>query len=172
MIERDTMIQNPMSVTNHKFVLHKPGRSVFNWQIQTFRLPDIAITQAKATSSPKVDSWNLAGTALSFDKLTVTFLMDENIEAWQEIYIWLKELVEGYKPQPTNLLEAESTAAIHVSTNQHASMGKVFTFRRLYPVRLGGIEFDTTSGEPGALKCDVTFQFDTYDLEIDAGKII
>lgn len=171
--ERPNLIQNTMSGTNHKFVLHKADRKIFNWNVQTFTLPDISITTAKATSSPKVASFELAGTALVFERLTVRFLMDENIEAWQEIYVWLKELVDAYKNQPTNLYaQAESTASIHITTNTHSSLGKVFTFHRLFPVRLGGIEFDTTSDDPNILACDVTFAYDVYDLEIDAGITI
>ncbi|MNH59495.1 T4-like virus tail tube protein gp19 [compost metagenome] len=171
--ERPNLIQNTMSGTNHKFVLHKTGHRIFNWNVQNFTLPDISITTAKATSSPKVASFELAGTALVFERLTVRFLMDENIEAWQEIYVWLKELVDAYKHQPTSLYgQAESTAAIHITTNNHSSMGKVFTFRRLFPVRLGGIEFDSTSSDPNVLSCDVTFAYDVYDLEIDAGVTV
>ena len=99
--------------------------------------------------------------------------MDENIEAWQEIYVWIKELVDAYKHQPTNLYnQAESTAAIHITTNNHSSLGKVFTFHRLFPVRLGGIEFDSTTTDPNVLSCDVTFAYDVYDLEIGAGVSI
>lgn len=171
--ERPNMIQNTMSATNHKFVLHKPDTKVFNWNCQIFTLPDISISTAKATSSPKIGTFELAGTALNFEKLTVRFLMDENIEAWQEIYAWIKELVDGYAPQPTTLYGvAESTASIHVLTNNHSSMGKIFTFHRLFPIRLGGIMFDTTVNTPETLTCDVTFMYDRYDLEIDAGKTI
>lgn len=171
--ERPNMIQNTMSATNHKFVLHKADTKVFNWNCQVYTLPDISISTAKATSSPKIGSFELAGTALIFEKLTVRFLMDENIEAWQEIYKWIKELVDGYAPQPTNLYGvAESTASIHVLTNNHSTLGKVFTFHRLFPVRLGGIELDTTVTGPHVVACDVTFMYDRYDLEIDAGVII
>lgn len=173
MNERPNMIQNTFSSTNHKFVLHKADKKIFNWNCQVFNLPDISISVAKTTSSPKVGSWNIAGTAINYERLQIRFLMDENIEAWQEIYVWLKELVDGYKPQPTELYgEAESTAAIHITTNNHSSMGKVFTFRRLFPVQLGGIRFDTTVTGPEVLSCDVVFQYDTYDLEIGAGVTI
>lgn len=167
------MIQNTMSGTNFRFVLHKQNTKTFNWMIQDTKLPDINITTARATSSPKVATHEIAGTGIGFERLTVRFLMDENIEAWQEIYVWIKELVEGYGPQPTNLYnEAESTASIHLTSNQHATLGKVFTFNRLYPVRLGGIELSTTPTDPFVLSCEVTFAYDTYDLEIDAAKKI
>ena len=173
MSERPNLINNTFSSTNHKFVLHKGDHKIFNWNVQTFVLPDISISTAKATSSPKVGSWEIAGTAVNYDRLVVRFLLDENLEAWQEIYTWLKELVNGYQNQPTNLYgQAESTAAIHITTNNHSSLGKVFTFRRLFPVRLGGIEFDATVTDPGILSCEVTFQYDVYDLEIQAGVTI
>lgn len=173
MDERTTLITNTFSSTNHKFVLHKYNHKVFNWNVQIFALPDISISTAKATSSPKVGSHELAGTAMNFDRLVVRFLLDENLEAWQEIYTWLKELVDPYKHQPTNLYgEAESTAAIHITTNNHSSLGKVFTFHRLFPVRLGGIEFDTTVSDPGVMSCEVTFAYDVYDLEVLAGVTI
>lgn len=171
--ERPNLIQNTMSGTNFKFVLHKSNTKIFNWLVQTPSLPSINISVAKATSSPKVGSWNIAGTAMNFEMLTVRFLMDENIEAWREIYAWLKELVDPYKPMPTTLYnQAESTAAIHILTNNHSSLGKVFTFRRLFPVKLGGIELDSTSQDSNILTCDVTFAYDTYDLEVDAGQIL
>lgn len=173
MSDNQSMIQNTMSGTNFKFVLHKSDTKVFNWMVQNPSLPAISISTAKATSSPKVGTWNLAGTAINFEPLVVRILMDENIAAWQEIYAWIKELVEPYDGMPTNLYgQAESTASLHVLTNNHSSLGKVFTFHRLFPVKLGGIEFDSTSPDANILHCDVVFMYDTYDLEIDAGKII
>ena len=170
---RPNLITNTFSSTNHKFVLHKADQKIFNWNVQIFALPDISISTAKATSSPKNASWEIAGTGISYDKLVVRFLLDENLEAWQEIYTWLKEIVDPYKNQPTNLYgQAESTAAIHITTNNHSSLGKVFTFHRLFPVRLGGIEFDATVSDPGILSCEVTFAYDVYDLEIGAGVTI
>lgn len=173
MTERPNLIQNTMSGTNFKFVLHKSDTKIYNWMVQAPTLPDISISTAKATSSPKVASWELAGTGMAYERLTVRFLMDENLEAWQEIYQWLKEIVDPYNPQPTELLnQAESTASIHVLTNNHSPSGKVFTFRRLFPVRLGGIEYDSTSHDSNIVSCVATFAYDVYDLEIGAGKII
>lgn len=171
--QRTNLIQNTMSGTNFKFVLHKTDTKIFNWLVQNPSLPGINITRAKTTSNPLVGSWEIAGTGMNFEPLVVRFLMDENIEAWREIYAWLKELVKPYGKMPTNLVgQAESTASIHITTNNHSSLGKVFTFHRLFPVQLGGIEFDSTSVDSNILACEVTFLYDTYDLEVDAGQIL
>lgn len=173
MTERPSMIQNTLSSTNHKFVLHKANTKIFNWQVQKFDVPDINISTAKATSSPKVGSWNLAGTAINYDRLRVEFLLDENLEAWIEIKEWINEIVAPYENQPTNLYgQAESTAAIHIMTNNHSPTGKVFTFNRLYPVRLKGPSYDATVTDPAPLTCEVEFAYDTYDLEIAVGSSI
>jgi hypothetical protein len=167
------MIQNTMSSTNHKFVLHKANTKIFNWQVQKFDVPDINISTAKATSSPKVGSWEIAGTAISYDRLVVQFLLDEDLEAWIEIKEWIKEIVAPYDNQPTNLYgQAESTAAIHIMTNNHSPTGKVFTFNRLYPVRLKGPSYDVTVTDPTPLTCEVVFAYDTFDLEIAVGSAI
>lgn len=172
MTARTVMIQNTMSTNNHKFVLNKADTKIFNWQVQTFALPDIELAAARATSSPKVGSWSIAGTAMYFNELEVTFLLDENIETWIEIYRWMKEIVEPYKNQTKEIIPSESTISIHVMNNNRSSLGKVFNFHRVWPVRLGGIEFSTTNESPEELTCTVTFKFDTYDLEIDAGVSI
>lgn len=173
MTERAIMIQNTLSSTNHKFVLHKQNTKIFNWQVQKFDVPDISISVAKATSSPKIDSWRIAGTGLVYDRLTVRFVLDENLEAWVEIYKWLKEIVDGYGPQPTELYgQAESTAAIHVMTNNHSPTGMVYTFRRLFPVRLGGPQYDVTSTDPDQQVIEVEFAYDVFDFELAAAEII
>lgn len=173
MTDRPSMIQNTLSSTNHKFVLHKANTKIFNWQVQKFDVPDINISTAKATSSPKVGSWNIAGTAINYDMLRVQFLLDENLEAWAEIKEWIKEIVDPYGNQPTNLYnQAESTAAIHIMTNNHSPTGKVFTFHRLYPVRLRGPSYDVTVSDPTPLTCVVDFMYDTYDLEIAVDNTI
>lgn len=173
MSENGIMIQNSLSSTNHKFVLHKPNTKIFNWQVQKFDVPDISISTANATSSPKVAGFQLAGTGMKFDRLRVQFVLDENLETWIEIYRWLKEIVEPYGNQPTNLYnQAESTAAIHIMTNNHSPTGKVFTFRRLFPVRLKGPEYDVTVTDSTPLICEVEFAYDTFDLEIASGATI
>lgn len=173
MSNRPSMIQNTLSSTNHKFVLHKANTKIFNWQVQKFDVPDINISTAKATSSPKVGSWNLAGTAINYDRLVVEFLLDEDLESWVEIKEWINEIVSPYENQPTNLYgQAESTAAIHIMTNNHSPTGKVFTFNRLYPVRLKGPSYDATVTDPTPLTCVVEFAFDTFDMEISVGAAI
>lgn len=166
------MIQNTMSTNNHKFVLNKSDAKTFNWQVQAFVLPDIELASAKATSSPKVGSWSIAGTAMYFNELEVTFLLDENLEAWIEIYKWMKELVRPYGNQTQEIIPTESTISIHLMNNNRSSLGKVFNFYRVWPVRLGGIDFSTMNESPEELSCTVAFKFDTYDLSIDAGVSI
>ena len=171
-MSRETMIQNTISTNNHKFMLNKNGTRVFNWQIQDFSIPNLQITRARATSSPKVANWDLPGTGLMFDDLEVTFLLDENIESWIEIYRWIKELVEPYGHQKERIIPTESTISIHLMNNNRSSTGKIFNFHRVWPVFLGGIKFSTTNEEPDELSCTVTFKYDTFDLELDAGKSI
>lgn len=173
MTERTIMIQNTLSSTNHKFVLHKQNTKIFNWQVQKFDVPTISISEAKTTSSPKIDSWRIAGTALKYDTLRVQFVLDENLEAWIEIYRWIKEICDGYGPQPTELYgQAESTAAIHVMTNNHSPTGMVYTFKRLWPIALTGPQYDVTSSDPDQQVVTVEFRYDTFDFELAAAENI
>ena len=170
---RGTMIQNTASANNHKFVLNKDGTKTFTWSVQNFSLPDIALSQANANSSPKVGSWRIVGTGVLYDDLEITFILDENFESYIELYKWMMNLVRPYGAQNTKVLAEESTASLHLMTNQLSPMGIIFNFHRLYPVRLGGITFDTTNeGEPGILKCSATFSYDTFDIELGADKTI
>ena len=164
---------NTASGNSHKFVLNKNNKRTFNWVVQDFELPGIGITRARYTQSPKIENTEFAGTAVTYDDLQVTFLLDENLESYIEIYTWMMDLMAPDRHQSTSLANEESTASVHIMTNQLAHMGLVFNFHRLWPTNLGGIQFVTTNdGEPAVLTCTVTFKYTKFDIELDANRVI
>jgi hypothetical protein len=103
---------------------------------------------------------------LDFDELSITFVVDEEMKNWLEIFNWMRsttnvENYEEFKPINTHL----STANL-VILNSTKNPKINVTFEGLYPRTLGSIDFSSTVIDPEPLQCTATFAYRNYNIEI------
>ena len=136
----------------------------------------------------------LPGEKLSFGDLEMTFMVDENLENYQEISGWLfglgfpksrtqfANLVEAAKDRfPTNGKDSQTTAAGKVKYGAQP-IGPVFSdatlnilssknranievrFNNVFPVSLSGLQFTQQATDVDYLSATVTFQYKLYEF--------
>ena len=76
-----------------------------NWFLTSVNLPGIAL--AEIVQPTQLMQAQVPGNDLVFDPLTISFLVDENMNNWRELYDWLIGLgfpseYSEYKTQKTN----------------------------------------------------------------------
>ena len=107
---------------------------------------------------------NISGTSFDFDDLTISFLVDEKMQNWLEIYNWMKQLsnLEG----DTNVVEYnERTSDAEIITLSSASKPQLaFKFKNIFPVSLGAVNFDSTLTDTEPIIVDATFKYTTYEV--------
>ena len=177
------------SPTQFKFQITKlPKVEYFCTQVN---VPSLSISEV-SQPTPFVDV-PMPGTTLSYGSLTMTFLVDENLENFEEIHGWLRgigfpESYGEYKdaaaagndrfPGGDNAVSTEpgkvkygapsqgalfSDATLIVLTSKNNPI-KEIRFRDLYPVSIGELQYDQQAADVQYLTASVTFNYNRYDF--------
>ena len=111
-----------------------------------------------------------SGDEVSFEELSIRFVVDENLKNWLSIYDWIigmgipdKKSAEKYKKlKDENKLVADATLAI-LTSNMNVQME--VRFQNMFPLSLSGISFDTGATDVEYISADVSFRYDLYEIE-------
>ena len=161
-VNRQPTSTNYLYQTFYKFQMRRLPK--VNYFMQKVSLPDFAsggpIEQPTRFVPVKHPSKNV-----SFDNLSIEFIVDENLENWRELYDWMRTiyLVDDYK-------NFESETSTHFTEgsilllNSAMNVNKEIRFHNLLPISLSGIEFDSTDTDLSPRIATATFAFDFYEF--------
>ena len=165
----------------------------------TVNLPGVSLSDNYTQPTPFRDI-PLPGEKLSYDRLTMTFLVDENLENYQEIHGWLRGLgfPGGYAEFKTLLdsgtdrfptskssvlgdagrskFAAPSTGALFSDATLSilSSKNNAITdvrFSDVFPISLSGLQYDQRATDTDYLTATVTFDYKLYDFaNTNAGR--
>jgi hypothetical protein len=152
---------NPLLPTYYQFSISRlPG---VNYFCQTASLPSLTLSQVQF---PTRFSTIQSPSKLTFDELTITFVVDEGINNWMEIYKWMRSTtnVDSFNEyRPDN--EQSATANLLILNSSKNPKINV-TFNSLYPITLSALDFTSTGMDPEPLQATCSFSYRTYDIEI------
>ena len=161
-VNRQPSTTNYLYQTFYKFQMRRLPK--VNYFMQKVSLPDFAsggpIEQPTRFVPVKHPSRNV-----SFDNLTIEFLVDENLENWRELYDWMRTiyLVDDYKkfePETSTHFTEGSILLLNSAMN----VNKEIRFHNLLPISLSGIDFDSTDTDLSPRIATATFAFDFYEF--------
>ena len=176
--------------TKFKFSIIKlPKVEYFCTQVN---LPGVSISDNYTQPTPFRDI-PLPGEKLRYEPLSVTFLVDENLENYQEIHGWLrglgfpgghgefKKLLDGGADRfPTSkgsvLPDAGRTkfgapdtggtfsdATLNILTSKNNPVTEV-RFRDCFPISLSALQYNQQATDTDYLTATVTFEYKLYDF--------
>jgi hypothetical protein len=117
-------------------------------------LPTAALPEVSGTFRNK--QYRIPGESLSFDSLSVEFIVDEEMANYNEIFNWLT-----YNSNNDELKYRDMTLSI--LTNQNTS-NKQISFHNAIPTSLEGVTFDTRTTDIEYLTSSVTFAYDSFEF--------
>ena len=177
------------SPTQFKFQIQKLPK--VEYFCTSVNLPTVSISEVKQPT-PFVDV-PLPGTTLSYGALNMTFLVDENLENFEEIHGWIRGLgfPESYSeyaggldagadraPSSQGSVSTEpgkvrfgapsqqayfSDATLIVLTSKNNPI-KEIRFRDVYPTNIGELQYDQQATDVQYLTSTVTFNYRGYDF--------
>ena len=137
-----------------------------NWFLTSVNLPGISLGEV-IQPTPLMPT-QVPGNDLTWEPLNVTFLVDENLNNWREMYDWLigigfpNEYAE-YKTQKTDKqIYSDATLTI---LNSNMNSNYIIQFKDLFPTSLSEVSFDSASGDIEGIKATATFRYLTYTYE-------
>lgn len=145
-----------------------------NFHGQSVNLP--GLTATTASQDTPLNNISHPGTGISFEELTFSFLVDEKLANWKEVYNWMIGLYEPYNTDLYAELKGTETDSIKFSGGLYSdaslamlSNNKNFNlevvFRDIYPVSLSGIDFDSTSSTETPITAKAAFKYLYYTVK-------
>jgi hypothetical protein len=160
---------NPLSPNGFMFGIHKlPSISFF---CQSVNLPGLTLGAPEFGNPFNVAP--IPGETLTYDQLTVQFLVDESMANYQAIYNWIVALgfPESYDQYITftgndtnnysELAKNYSDATLQILTGNN-NVAKSVQFIDLFPIGIDSLQFAGTNNDVQYLIGNATFRYGFY----------
>lgn len=173
MASNSLSVYNPSTLSGSHFTFSITGYPNLNFTLQTVNLPGVQ-TNPREIPTP-VGSTHVAGDKLGYEPLIASFIVDETLNNWREMYGWMRAL------SPTNLIEDEGALAnnqyvtydkplysigmLYILTNS-LNINLKLKYTNLFPISLSGLQFSTQDKDDRKLFANVTFAYDYYDITV------
>ena len=139
-----------------------------NYFCQSATLPGISISSINVPTPLK--AIDLAGDEVTYEELSIKFIVDENMKNWLSIYDWIiglgfptKEGQEKYaKLAIASELTTDATLTV-LTSNMNPQIN--FVFKECFPLSLTSIAFDSGGTDIDYVTADVSFRYDVYTVE-------
>jgi hypothetical protein len=152
-----------------------PGMTFF---CQSANLPGVSLSEIPY-NTPFIDLY-VPGEKLAYDMLNISFLIDEDLQSWQQVHDWIRAMtfpvdfkeyndirklsgVSNYR-KSVGLAPQYSDAVLSIYTNKNNINLRV-KFVNLFPVTLGSILFNASDNAEYIATADASFRFDYYEIE-------
>lgn len=152
---------NPLLPTYYQFIVARLPN--VNYFCQSAVLPSLTLSQVQI---PTRFSNIQSPSKLTFDDLSMTFVVDEGMKNWLEIYNWMRSTTnvdshEEYKPANEHTTTG-NLLILNSSKNPKINV----TFNNLFPITLSSLDFTSIGLDVESMQATCTFSYRTYDIEI------
>ena len=173
--------RNFLSLVGFKFVLNRCPKVDF--LCNSANLP--SITLGVAEQANYLRNIPVPGDKLQYDDLRITFMVDEDMENYLQLYQWMTSLgypesINQYSELLNNKIEVDdpndpsnerSDATIQVlSSNYNPSVS--IKFKDVFPYQLSGVPFTATADEQTYYTAEAAFKYTLYDvIDVNGKKV-
>ena len=162
-----TIPVNKSFLSNNKFDFVLKRIPNFTFLVQSVNLPGLVL-QSSSINTP-FSAVSIPGNQITFGSLSLTFMVDEDMQAWYELYDWIVQLgnPKGYNKigtltgKPGSATSITSDATLFVKTNSN-NPNFQFNFIDVYPTELGEMSFTTTDNQE-FITSTATFNYGYYE---------
>ena len=175
--------RNFLSVIGFKFVLERCPKVDF--YCNAANLPSITLGVAEQPSYLR--NIPVPGDKIQFEDLQISFMVDEHMENYLEIYNWITglgfpESIDQYiqlgddkklapENDPNDNFNERSDATLMILNSDYNTSVKV-KFRDLFPIELSGIPFDAKAEQQEYYTATARFKYTMFDvIDVDGKKV-
>ena len=155
-----------------KFILafnHLPTVQFF---CQEANLPGVSIGVAEFPTPLR--NVPIAGNKLTYNEFDITFMIDENLQSWNELYKWL--LAIGSPKSMEERQNLKYSQNVYTTGNSYYSDASLtimsalnnpllrVNFLRMFPVSISDIVFDTKLSADAIITATAKFQYEYFEI--------
>lgn len=149
---------SPLVGGNFTFTLHKLNNTTLN--LQSVTLPTLSIGE-KLITTPVLD-YSIAGDKLQFDRLNMSFIVNDDMSNYDEVFEWLYRMSNPITGKQVKNIKDYTTDGVLSIFNTKGKKVKEYRFTDCFPVFLGGLQLNTTNTESSHLTCDLGLSFTLF----------
>ena len=151
---------NFLNPSSFVLTLDSQSYSGAEFTIQTMILPDVSVEEAPLNF--KQINVGRAGDKIAFGTFEISYLIDEDLLNYKEIFDWMKSNVETKHSTTTSSDHyRDMTLTVMNSAN---NVTKQIKFVDAYPTSLSSLPFDITTTDVEYLTAVATFQYSYYEF--------
>ena len=159
-------------LSNNSFRLTMQDAPNLTWFCQAVNVPGVSI-DAIDVQTPYLNIPH-AGAKVTFEELSVRFIVDEHLKNWMEIYdriiaLGLAEGGENYRllKAQSDLTQRGGTVSTLVLTVLTSAMNPQmeFHFYEAFPTSISALEFDSAAGDLEYFTATVAFRYTNYEIK-------
>ena len=162
-----TIPVNRSFLSNNKFDFVLKRIPNFTYLVQSVNLPGLAL-QSSSINTP-FSAVSIPGNQITCGSLSLSFLVDEDMQSWLELYNWIVQLgnPKGYNKvgtltgKPGSITSITSDATLFIKSNAN-NPNLRFDFVDVYPTELGEMSFTTTDNQE-FVTSTATFNYGYYE---------
>ena len=141
---------NPLADVQFRFdVAALPKTSFF---VQTVNLPGVTLEGA-TIATPQLQNFSRHTGIITYDPLNVTFLIDEYLKNWQEVFEWMIGEENKYTTAVLTILSSSMNPTMELH------------FKDIFPTSLSEVSFNSTSTDPVYQVATVNFNYTEYIIK-------
>lgn len=156
---------NYLQPTGFAVSISKENYPNIQYFAQSVSHPSVSVSEVEAPYQRR--NVPIIGDKILFDEVQFTFLVDEDMKSYEEMFAWLNRIVnDEYKTSAGTLLsgigsEADITVTI---LSSHNNAKKQIRYVNAFPVNVTGIEFAATNTEISPLTFSAGFRYSYFEL--------
>jgi hypothetical protein len=156
-------MQKYSQLTSNRGVFTSPGLPNVELNISSFSLPAIAIPVAQSPTT--LTDIKEPATKADFEPLDITFILDEDMKTWFEIYSWMNRIAPFKSLDSYSYDERFFDGTIIINNSNNNPIMRI-KFYNMFPTNLSPVEFTEEDSEAVIKTCNVTFEYFYYEVEI------
>lgn len=154
---------NTNYLRNNGFVFTIQRLPAVQYFCQGFSLPDIAFNEIEQPT-PYLNVKH-PPTKLKLDSFKISFIVDEDMVNWREVYDWMRSIVnfdtDNYFINPNDHFSDATLIVLSSASRENLR----FKFKSCFPTSLSGIDFSTTVSDSEPVLATVSFAYDSFEVE-------
>jgi hypothetical protein len=156
--------QNTNLLQPTKFLLNFSKIDSVQYFCQAVNLPGMTLSGPAKQSTPFI-TLPKAGDVLTYNTLSVTFTVDEDLKTISAIQNWLRGIADpsGFANRNANYKDDYSDAILTILTGLNNTNLRI-QFVNLFPIDISDINFDTKESADDIIVATANFKYEYYNI--------
>lgn len=136
----------------------------FQLNVQETQIPGMIAETVKLNLNPMMKS-TIAGSGVSFDPLSVRIILDEEMEAYTDIFQWMMSTIDFKNNVCTKPAFMPPFLLLHIIDNSKRKIVCTFKYIEPFPVSMGSADFSYSEDGNMAMQMDVQIAYKYFEIE-------